>query len=50
MRRIDEGDAIYYIGDTKVEHRDALKFEITVRPEGTDQDYDVVFQREFYTD
>ena len=51
MRRIDEQEAIYYIGETSVANRETLIFEITVRPNGEDQASDVIrFQRQFYTD
>ena len=51
MRRIDEQEAIYYIGETKVANRETLIFEITVKPEGEEQPSDVIrFQRQFYTD
>ena len=51
MRQIDEQDAIYYIGETKVANRETLIFEITVKPEGAERPSDVIrFQRQFYTD
>ena len=51
MRQIDEQDAIYYIGETKVANRETLIFEITVKPEGAELPSDVIrFQRQFYTD
>ena len=50
MRRIDEQDAIYYIGETPVVNRETLIFDITVRPEGVDIPSDVRFKRQFYTD
>lgn len=53
MRRIDEeGDtaAIYYIGETYVEHREWLIFDISVQPEGVQAPSNVRFRRQFYTD
>ncbi len=51
MRQIDEQDAVYYIGETKIANRETLIFEITVKPEGAEQAADVIrFQRKFYTD
>ena len=51
MRKIDEQEAIYYIGETSVANRETLIFEITVKPEGQEQPSDVIrFQRQFYTD
>lgn len=50
MRRVDEQDAVYYIGETPVANRETLIFDITVRPEGVDTRSDVRFKRQFYTD
>lgn len=50
MRRIDEQEAIYYIGETAVANRETLIFDITVTPEGVDKPSEVRFKREFYTD
>jgi len=51
MRQINEQDAIYYIGETKIANRETLIFEITVRPEGEEKPAEVIrFQRQFYTD
>ena len=50
MRRIDEQEAIYYIGETPVANRETLIFDITVKPEGADSPSEVRFKRQFYTD
>lgn len=50
MRRINEGDAIYYIGITPVANRETLIFDISVTPEGSTNPHNVRFQRQFYTD
>ena len=50
MRKIEEGDAIYYIGETPVANQETLIFDITVRPEGVEVASDVRFKRQFYTD
>lgn len=50
MRRINEGDAIYYIGETRVANRETLIFDITVKPEGVNIPSEVRFQRQFFTD
>lgn len=50
MRRIEEQDAIYYIGETAVANRETLIFDISVKPEGRPSASDVRFMREFYTD
>ncbi len=50
MERIDDGDAIYYIGEVSVANRETLIFDISVAPEGVSQASDVRFKRQFYTD
>jgi hypothetical protein len=50
MRKIEEQDAIYYIGETAVANRETLIFDISVIPDGKTLPADVRFKREFYTD
>ncbi len=50
MRRIDEQDAVYYIGETPVANRETLIFDISVMPEGAAGAAEMRFKREFYTD
>jgi hypothetical protein len=50
MRRIDEQDAIYYIGEVAVANRETLIFDISVMPEGASSAADVRFKRQFFTD
>lgn len=50
MRRIDEGDAIYYIGEVAVANRETLIFDINVTPEGAAEGSEVRFKRQFFTD
>lgn len=50
MRQIEEQDAVYYIGETPVAHRETLIFDITVTPEGAGAPSEMRFKREFYTD
>lgn len=49
MRKIEEQDAIYYIGETPVANRETLVFDITVTPEGVADASDIRFKRQFYT-
>ncbi len=49
MQRIEEGDAIYYIGEFPVSHREVLNFRVDVQPEGSDQNYDLRFRQQFFT-
>ena len=50
MRKIDEQDAIYYIGEVPVANRETLIFDISVMPEGVATASDVRFKRQFFTD
>ena len=50
MRKIEEQDATYYIGETPVANRETLIFDIAVTPEGAAGKSEVRFKREFYTD
>lgn len=50
MRKIDEGDAIYYIGEVAVANRETLVFDISVMPDGADRVSELRFKREFFTD
>ncbi len=50
LRRIDEQDAIYYIGDVPVANRETLIFDISVKPDGVEQLSEVRFKRQFFTD
>ena len=50
MRQINEGDAIYYIGEVGIENRETLVFDISVAPEGATKASDLRFKRQFYTD
>jgi hypothetical protein len=50
VRQIDEGDAIYYIGELSVANRETLIFDIQVTPEGEKDPISVKFRQQFYTD
>ena len=50
MRRIDEADAIYYIGEIAVANRETLIFDISVTPEGVSEASELRFKRQFFTD
>lgn len=49
MRKIQEQEAIYYIGEISVANSETLVFDITVLPEGVDSPVEVRFKRQFYT-
>jgi hypothetical protein len=48
IRRLSEGDAIYYIGEVSISGVEILVFEITVTPTGETTPLKVKFKREFY--
>lgn len=50
MRRIDEQEAIYYIGETPIANRETLIFDITVTPDDETKPSEVRFKRQFFTD
>lgn len=50
MRKVEEQEAIYYIGETPVANRETLVFDITVIPEGETEPQTLRFQRQFYSD
>ncbi|WP_303901598.1 DUF4426 domain-containing protein [Thiohalomonas denitrificans] len=49
MQRIEEGDAIYYIGGFPVSHREVLDFRVDIQPEDSDQTYNLQFRQQFFT-
>jgi hypothetical protein len=50
MRRVSEGEAIYYIGETSISGSEILVFDIKVTPEGATQPLEVKLKREFVAD
>ena len=50
MRKIEEQQAIYYIGETPVANRETLIFDISITPDGVTNAFDVRFKRQFYSD
>ena len=50
MRKITEGEAIYYIGEVAVANRETLIFDISVLPDGVEQAGEVRFKRQFFND
>lgn len=49
LRRVSEGDAIYYIGEVSIGGAEILVFDIAVTPAGTQAPLTVKFKREFFT-
>lgn len=50
VRKIQEGEAIYYIGDVPVADSENLVFNVEVTPEGGSETLSLRFSRQFYTD
>jgi len=50
LRRIQEVDAIYYIGDIQVANAETLIFNLSVKPEGETNSYQVRFSRQFFSE
>lgn len=48
MREIQEGKAIYYLGDYRVSAPDTLTFKVTIKPEGENKTLKVEFQQQFF--
>lgn len=48
IRRISEGEAIYYIGEVSISGTEILVFDITVTPAGESEPLRMKFKREFY--
>ena len=50
MREIVEDNAVYYISDFPVAHREVLHFEFEVMPRGGRYPLNASMRQEFYTD
>jgi len=50
LKKIQEGNAIYYIGDVSVMNAETLVFTVSIRPEGETNRYSLRFTRQFFTD
>jgi hypothetical protein len=49
MRRVSEGEAIYYIGEVSISGSEILVFDIEVKPSGETTPIEVKFKREFHS-
>jgi hypothetical protein len=49
VRRVSEGDAIYYIGEVSIGGAEILVFDIAVTPTGMQAPLTVKFKREFFS-
>jgi hypothetical protein len=50
LRRVSEGEAIYYIGDVSIAGSEILVFDISVVPTGESAPFNVKLKREFVAD
>lgn len=48
LREIDEGSAVYYLGEFSVVHEETVNFDIKVRPAGSNDTYHVRFRHQFF--
>ena len=49
FREITEGNAIYYLAETKISDGEFLKFELKITPEGEQQPARLKFDKRFFT-
>ncbi|PHS72748.1 MAG: hypothetical protein COB22_03975 [Cycloclasticus sp.] len=49
-RKITEGDAIYYISEFRVSHKERITFDVEVLPTGETQALELKIKQQFYTD
>jgi hypothetical protein len=50
IRELNDQGAIYYIAETPVSHRESLKFNLAVTPEGEQNTYRFSFDQQFFTE
>ncbi len=50
IRELSEQGAIYYIAEIPVNHRETLKFNLSVTPDGEENTYTFSFQQQFFTE
>lgn len=49
LRVVEEGGAMYYIGELPVANAETLIFDLTVTPQGSDESSTVRFKRQFFS-
>ncbi len=50
MRQVQEGDAIYYIGEFRIADQETLNFNLQVQPQGETRFYDAKLSQQFFID
>ncbi|PIQ36328.1 MAG: hypothetical protein COW59_13125 [Lysobacterales bacterium CG17_big_fil_post_rev_8_21_14_2_50_64_11] len=48
MREVREGEAVYYLGETRIADKETLTFEITITAEGANSPLRASFQQQFF--
>lgn len=48
MREVHEGDAVYSLGESRVEEKETLARELKVGPKGGSMPMEAVFEQEFF--
>ena len=50
VRKVEQGDSIYYLGEVTVANRETLIFDIDVKPDGSEETFEMRTQRIYRTD
>jgi hypothetical protein len=50
LREVEDGEAVYYIGDFRVANQETLNFEVAVTPAGTDTRFVARLSHQFFTE
>lgn len=50
LHEVNEGGAIYYIGDFRISNEETFDFQLEVTPEGSDKTYEAKLRQEFFTE
>ncbi|MCU7915225.1 MAG: DUF4426 domain-containing protein [Candidatus Thiodiazotropha sp. (ex Gloverina cf. vestifex)] len=50
MRKVEEGDAVYYIGEFRIADQETLNFELQVQPRGETRFYTAKLSQRFFID
>ena len=48
MREVQEGNAIYYLGDFRVSPPDTMTFSIKVKPQGESKTHNIEFKQQYF--
>ena len=48
MREVQEGNAIYYLGDFRVSPPDTMTFTVKVKPHGESKAHDIEFKQQYF--